>query len=80
MRHTKLKEFYLLRNKDVSGVSGEGVVARGVILESGRCVLEFVNSVHTSINIYQNITDVELIHGHSGATEIIMGTPPKDLK
>lgn len=80
MRHTKLKEFYLFRKKDVSGVSGEGVVARGIVLESGRAVLEFVNSVHTSINIYNSLDDIKLIHGHNGNTEIIMGTPKKDMQ
>lgn len=78
MRHTKLKEFYLLRKKDVSGVSGEGIIARGCVLESGRAVLEFVNSVHSSINIYNSLDDVKLIHGHDGATDIVVGTPKKD--
>ena len=62
-----IKAFYLERLKDESGVSGTGIVAYGTILPSGHCVLEWV-SLHSSINIYKNIQDVELIHLHGGST------------
>lgn len=72
--------FYLLRLKDASGVSGTGIVGIGAILPSGRAVLEWA-TYHSSIGIYQNIKDVESIHGHEGATKVIMGIPSeKDLK
>lgn len=64
-------EFYLSREEDVSGTSGVGVVARGVILPSGKCVLEWT-SFHTSIAIYNNIQDVESIHGHGGKTKVVL--------
>lgn len=70
----KIKHFYLQRKVDVSGTSGTGIVARGVILPSGKAVLEWT-SFHTSIAIYNNIQDVESIHGHEGATEVILGDP-----
>lgn len=75
MKRKRLREFYLLRKTDVSGTSGTGIVARGVILESGKAVMEWVNSVHSSIAIYNSIEDVELIHGHDGATQVVVGTP-----
>lgn len=75
MKKKRLREFYLHREADISGTSGTGVVARGVILESGKAVLEWVNSVHSSICIYSTIEDVELIHGHDGATKVIVGSP-----
>jgi len=71
-----LKEFYLQRIKDESGVSGTGIVARGMILPSGKCVLEWL-SFYSSVNVYKNIEDVKHIHGHDGATEVVFGTPPK---
>lgn len=75
MKNTeKIKEFHLFRKKDISGTSGVGIVARGVILPSGKCALEWT-TFHSSICIYQNIEDVTSIHGHNGATEVIMGAP-----
>ena len=68
------KEFYLKRIEDESGVSGTGIVARGVVLPSGKAVLEW-QTFHTSLCIYQNIQDVEAIHGHHGKTLLIMGNP-----
>ena len=70
-----IQHFYLKRKVDVSGTSGTGIVARGVILPSGNCVLEWL-TFHSSIAIYKNIEDVEKIHGHDGATEVILGDPP----
>lgn len=71
-----VQEFHLFREEDVSGTSGTGVVARGVKLPSGACVLEWC-TFHSSINIYKNMADVEAIHGHGGKTKLVMGTPNK---
>lgn len=70
----QFKEFYLQRNEDESGVSGTGIVARGQQFPSGKCVMEWA-TFHTSLCIYNNISDVESIHGHGGKTLVIMGTP-----
>ena len=70
----KIKHFYLERIEDVSGTSGVGIVARGVVLPDGQCVLQWL-TFHSSIAIYKNIDDVESIHGHQGATKVIMGDP-----
>lgn len=74
----KLQEFYLLRKKDVSGVSGVGVVARGIVLPSHRVIMEWAMPFE-SITIFQNIGEVTQIHGHDGATQLILGSPPKKL-
>ena len=66
-----MQEFYLMRDEDVSGTSGTGLVARGVVLPSGKCVLEWT-SFHTSIAIYSNLQDVESIHGHGGKTKVVL--------
>ena len=70
----KIKHFYLKRTEDVSGTSGVGNVARGVILPSGAAILEW-STFHSSICIYKNIEDVTNIHGHGGKTVVIMGDP-----
>ena len=66
-----LQTFYLSREEDVSGTSGEGIVAIGSILPSGKVVLEWT-SFHTSIALYNNIQDVESIHGHGGKTKVVL--------
>lgn len=75
----QIKHFYLQRNEDVSGTSGTGIVARGVILPSGACVLEWL-TFHSSLAIYKNIEDVEKIHGHEGKTQVILGDPIKPVR
>ncbi len=70
----KIKHFHLKRHEDVSGTSGVGIVARGVVLPSGAAVLEWT-TFHSSICIYKNIEDVEKIHGHDGKTEVVIGDP-----
>lgn len=73
-----IKEFHLLRNEDETGISGTGMVARGVVLPSGAVVMEW-QTFHSSICYYKNIGDVEAIHGHNGKTIVVMG-PPKVRK
>jgi hypothetical protein len=72
-----IKEFYLKRVEDETGISGTGVVARGVILPSGSVCMEW-STFHSSICLYKNISDVEAIHGHHGKTLVIMGPPPSE--
>jgi hypothetical protein len=67
--------------KDVSGTSGCGVVAEGVIFTNGHVALTWL-SARPSINLYDCIEDVESIHGHQGCTRIIFDDPAeaKDKK
>lgn len=64
------KRFWLKRNKDVSGISGTGIVAEGVIFENGKCVMSWLTQ-YSSVCVYENIQTLEKIHSHEGATEII---------
>ena len=73
-RHEEVRPFYLERVEDESGVSGTGIVAIGVELPSGKCCLEW-RTVHSSVCIYNNITDVANIHGHHGKTRVVWGSP-----
>ena len=76
-----MQHFYLKRIEDETGISGTGIVARGVVLPSGQCVLEW-QTFHSSIALYKNLADVEAIHGHNGKTLVITGDPnePKTTK
>jgi hypothetical protein len=69
----KIRKFHLNRVKDESGVSGTGIVAVGVVLPSGRAIMEWT-STRTGIpgfELHDNVENVEAIHGHAGATEIV---------
>ena len=65
--------FVLNRLEDESGVSGTGVVAVGVRLPSGRCVMEWLPEPHT-LGVYDKLADVDTIHGHNGKTEMLFAS------
>ena len=65
-----MKLFYLVRDRDVSGVSGTGVVAEGVIYHNGKVSMCWRADTN-SIAIYDSIQVVEEIHGHNGKTKIL---------
>lgn len=65
-----LRRFHFVRKEDASGVSGCGVVAEGVVFSNGHVALTWL-STHPSINLYDSIDDVVLIHGHEGRTHIV---------
>jgi hypothetical protein len=66
----KGKRFCLVRDEDVSGVSGTGKVAEGVEFENGICALSF-SSQYPHANVYANIRVVTEVHGHGGKTRIV---------
>lgn len=65
-----MRLFELHREVDATGVSGTGTVAEGVEFEDGRVVMRWRTSV-TSCALYDSINDVEVIHGHGGATKVV---------
>ena len=70
-----MRRFHFERIKDVSGTSGCGSVAEGVVFSNGHVALTWL-SKFPSVNIYDSIEDVELIHGHEGSTKIIFDDDP----
>lgn len=65
-----MRTFNLIRNKDISGVSGIGKVAEGVVFGDGVTVVRWLSIVHPSTNIYASLEDVLKVHGHEGSTRI----------
>ncbi|MCZ2224444.1 MAG: hypothetical protein LC122_12545 [Chitinophagales bacterium] len=66
-----MRRFHLERIKDISGISGCGVVAEGVeFLDTRQVVLHWIGD-HPCTNIYQSIEDVKYIHGHGGSTIVV---------
>ncbi len=62
--------FNLVRETDVSGVSGTGVVAEGVQFSDGTCAMRWRTNL-ASTAVYFSIQDLETIHGHEGATKVV---------
>jgi hypothetical protein len=42
-----MKRFRLVRDRDVSGVSGTGIVAEGTMFSDGTCVLRWLTEIYS---------------------------------
>lgn len=73
-----MRTFRLIRDVDVTGLSGTGVVAEGVEFSDGITVLRWAEvtgphydrGVRATTVVHQNVQSVEALHGHDGATRI----------
>lgn len=65
-----MRAFKLVRNTDVSGISGVGIVAEGVEWSDGEVTLRWLGA-HPTTEDLQSVGDVLYIHGHQGATAIV---------
>lgn len=68
-----MKTFIMQRHEDESGVSGTGTVAEGVVLSSGRVVIEW-RGPHRSVVLYDDLESAKAIHGHGGKTTFRFGS------
>lgn len=59
-----------MRLHDISGVSGEGIVAEGVVFHDGQTVLSWFGHMH-SIEVHPSIEQLKTIHGHGGMTQVV---------
>lgn len=64
------RRFYLQRDTDVSGVSGLGRVADGVLWSDGTASIRW-HGERPSIVHWNSLDDVQFIHGHNGSTRIV---------
>lgn len=64
-----MQPFLLVREIDVSGVSGTGVVAEGVLFSNGKVVLAW-QTTYQSVATYDSLADCARIHAHGGASRI----------
>jgi len=64
-----MRRFVLNRHKDISGVSGLGIVAEGIQFQDGQCVLSWLGRYHT-VEVLPDLNAVLAIHGHEGNTTI----------
>jgi hypothetical protein len=64
-----MRRFVLVRVKDLTGVTGTGIVAEGTVFTDGRSVIRWLREPH-SMGIYQSLNDVITVHGHEGGTRL----------
>lgn len=65
------RRFHLLRHHDVTGVSGEGIVADGILWPDGTASVRW-RGEHPSIVFWdRGQLSVDHVHGHGGFTEIV---------
>lgn len=64
-----IRRFLLRRDKDVSGVSGLGHVAEGIVFTDGTTILRWRAGTPTT-NIFESPEAVERVHGHYGGSTI----------
>lgn len=64
--------FTVRRHQDVTGVSGEGAVADGVLWPDGTASVRWRGEHPSAVFWDRGRVSVEFIHGHQGATEIVM--------
>lgn len=76
---TQIQPLYLLRKQDINGVSGTGIVAIGSIFPDGTVILQWMTFT-SSIAIFKSVECLREVHGHNGATEVVMGAIPSSDK
>jgi hypothetical protein len=65
-----VRRFELHRQTDVSGVSGTGIVADGVLWEDGSATIRWRGD-RPSIVHWQDIEHAHSVHSHGGFTEFV---------
>jgi hypothetical protein len=71
------RHFQLHRDADVSGVSGLGHVADGVIFSDGHAAVHWLGRWPTTTPHPDGIVSVKGVHGHGGATRIVLLDSPE---
>jgi hypothetical protein len=64
------RRFWLLRHVDVSGVSGTGKVAEGVLFSTGMVAVNWCKPPY-AVGLFPSLEAVQRVHGHKGQTELI---------
>jgi len=65
------RRFYLRRNVDVTGASGTGVVAHGVMWPDGTASVRWATERKSIVFWDGGFEDTEAVHGPGGATQLV---------
>ncbi|MFC9089009.1 hypothetical protein [Nocardiopsis dassonvillei] len=72
---TQPRRFVLVRDHDVSGVSGTGHVADGVLWPDGTASVRWRGEHPSTVHWDRGWDSVQHIHGHNGHTRIVWADP-----
>ena len=75
---TGILTFDVFRHEDVSGTSGNGVVAMGALFPDGTTVVQWQTHVR-SVVVYTSMADALYIHGHGDKTGFRFHSRPDRL-
>jgi hypothetical protein len=70
--------FHLQRDRDISGVSGTGRVANGILWPDGTVSLRWIGERPSTVH-WDRLADAEHVHGHGGATRIVWADEDGDV-
>lgn len=65
----RMRRFILIRVKDISGISGTGMVAEGTVFSDGLSVIHWLREPFAT-GVYTTLNDVIAVHGHQGGTQL----------
>ncbi|MEU5772658.1 hypothetical protein ABZ819_05050 [Streptomyces venezuelae] len=68
------RRFHLQRDHDVTGASGTGRVANGVLWPDGTVSVRWIGERPSTV-FWDRLSDAERVHGHGGHTRIIWDDP-----
>ena len=73
--------YEMMRDEDVSGVSGTGAVAEVVEFSNGWVAVSFYSFTADVPNVivYSSLADAETIHGHKGRTKLVLRDRPENF-
>lgn len=71
--------YSMQRHHDVTGISGEGPVGTVVEFDNGDTVLHW-DTATPSTTVYNDIRHITELHGHSGATTLVLLEPQRLVK
>ena len=73
----RVKVYEIIRDEDVSGISGTGRVGDVAVFPNGKVVVAWDTPQRIStVVIYDSLEDAQKIHGHSGKTRFVPPAPP----
>ena len=73
----RVKVYEIIRDEDVSGISGTGRVGDVAVFPNGKVVVAWDTPQRIStVVIYDSLEDAQKIHGHSGKTRFVPSAPP----
>ena len=65
-----MRTFTMMRDEDVTGVSGTGPVAQGVEFDDGTVVIRWTADPCSTV-IWPDLPSAEMVHGHDGRTRFV---------